>query len=118
MSDDVPERGAVGIAAVLHVHASGGVGDCAHAPTIARELRGEYPSNSPSGRNLVAPRLGDGRGTFVRYPQFHTDMSPGGYWPHTSVALATTPLLLKKIFMWLGQASHSGSAWGAKKFSE
>lgn len=33
------------------------------------------------------------------YAQFQTDMSPGGYWLHTSVALATTPLLLKKIFM-------------------
>jgi len=47
------------------------------------------------------------------YDQFHTDMSPGGYWLHTSVALATTPLLLKKIFMWLGQATHSGSETGA-----
>ena len=33
------------------------------------------------------------------YDQFQTDMSPGGYWLHTSVDLATTPLLLKKIFM-------------------
>ncbi len=33
------------------------------------------------------------------YDQFQTDMSPAGYWLHTSVALATTPLLLKKIFM-------------------
>lgn len=47
------------------------------------------------------------------YDQFHTDMSPGGYWLQMSVALATTPLLFQKIFMWLGQASHSGSPWGA-----
>ena len=41
-----------------------------------------------------------GSGTYEGiYDQFHTDMSPGGYWLHTSVALATTPLLLKKIFM-------------------
>ncbi len=43
------------------------------------------------------------------YPQFHTDISPGGYWLHTSVDLATTPLLLKKIFMWLRQPHHRGS---------
>ena len=44
------------------------------------------------------------------YPaQFQTDMSPRGYWLHTSVPLATTPLLLKKIFMWLTQAKVSGS---------
>ena len=30
-----------------------------------------------------------------------------------SVSLATTPLLFQKIFMWLGQANHSPSAWGA-----
>jgi hypothetical protein len=76
--DDVSNQGSVGIAAGLHVHDSGGVSDCAHAPTIARELRGEYPPNSPSGADLVVPRSGDGRGTFVRYAQFHTDMSPAG----------------------------------------
>ena len=57
------------------------------------------------GRYMLADRR--------EFPCQITDMSPGGYWPHTSVALATTPLLLKKIFMWLGQASHSGSAWAA-----
>lgn len=45
----------------------------------------------------------------VGYAQFHTDMSPAGYWLQTSVDLATTPLLLKKIFMWLRQPHHSGS---------
>jgi hypothetical protein len=35
--------------------------------------------------------------------QSQTDMSPLGYWSHTSVALATTPLLLKKILAQLPQ---------------
>src|SRR5205807_3132369 len=37
--------------------------------------------------------------------QSHTAISPGGYWAQFSVSLATTPLLLKKIFAWLGHAT-------------
>jgi len=49
-------------------------------------------------------RLRRARDRHVGYAvQFQTDMSPRGYPVQTSVAFATTPLLLKKIFAQLPQ---------------
>ena len=57
------------------------------------------PANKDQGGFALAGRTERVQRPGVTYDQFHTDMSPGGYWLHTSVAFATTPLLLKKIFM-------------------